>query len=276
MKKLILPIAMILGVILILSLVSAEKYTINIRGEPRTPGGKIDLMYSAELATDQGTIESDSTINNDQGYFEIKNAVLDTGASFNYVSPHIQGSCFYHAFRIMRNNNQFEVSDAYGSDQEILIETTDTNINLGVLKEDKSNQVMVDFDVPVKFLAEDMSGNWVAENGGYAKFTGMSNSFKSNTRYKLTLTTEDNEKIVKEITTGNYCESTRVIKRGSYFITETHPNNSFPPIGFFRNIWLSILGFRMIVIIPLILIFLVIIILLIWVFRRKKSSTVVA
>jgi len=103
----------------------------------------------------------------------------------------------------------------------------------------------------------------------------MSNSFKSNTRYKLTLTTEDNEKIVKEITTGNYCESTRMIKRGNYFIVESFSNNSFPTIGFFRNIWLSILGVRMIVIIPLLIIFLVIILVVFLIFRRKKPSEIV-
>ena len=62
--------------------VSAEKYIINIKGEPRTPDGKIDLMYSAGLATDKGTIESDTKIDNDNGFFEIKNAVLDTNTSF--------------------------------------------------------------------------------------------------------------------------------------------------------------------------------------------------
>ena len=264
----------LLFTILFLSFVSAETYTINIRGEPRTPDGKFDLMYSAGLATDQGTIESDTKIDNDNGFFEIKNAILDTDARFNYVAPFAQGNCFYYSYRIMRKNNQFEVSDGYGSDQDILIATTNTTIDLGILTEDKSNQVMVDFDVPVSFKAEDTSGNVVAENSGFGKFTGMSNSFKSNTRYKLTLTTENNDKIVREITTGNYCESTRVIKRGSYFIIETFSNNSFPTIGFFRNIWLSILGFRMIVIIPLIFVILLVILGLFFIFRRSHKDSI--
>lgn len=253
-------------------LVSAETYTINIRGEPRTPDGRIDLIVGADLATDQGTIQTDSTINNDEGYFEIRNAVLNTDASFNYVAPHIQGACFYHSFRIMRNNDRFEVSDAYGSDQEILLSTTDTNIDLGVLTEDKSNQVMVDFDVPVMFKAEDRSGNVVAENGAFRKFTGMSNSFEPRSTYTLILTDENGKEYRRTIVTGDYCESTRVIKRGSYFVNETHPNNSFPPIGFFRNIWLSILGFRMVVILPLLAILLVIALILIFILRKKKSS----
>lgn len=262
MKKLILPVAMILGIILILSLVSAEKYTLNIKGEPRTPDGKIDLMYDTGSIVDD--VKTQGTVNNDNGFFEVTNSFesqkLVGGLMLdNSMNVYAAGSCFYHSYNIMRKGDSFEISDAYDPEHKVIMTTKDTNIDLGVLKEDMSNQVMVDFDVPVKFLAEDMSGNWVAENGGYAKFTGMSNSFKSNTRYKLTLTTEDGETIVREITTGNYCESTRVIKRGSYFVTETNPSNSFPPIGFFRNIWMSILGFRMIVILPLIAIFLVII-----------------
>jgi len=131
MKKLIMFIVLVFGTILILSLVSAEKYTINIRGEPRTPDGKIDLMYSTGLATDQGTIESDAKIDNDNGFFEIKNVILDTDASFNYVAPFAQGNCFLHSYRVMRKNNQFEVSDGYGSDQDILIATNNTTIDLG-------------------------------------------------------------------------------------------------------------------------------------------------
>lgn len=276
MKRLILSISivLILGIFMIFSFVSAEKYTINIKGEPKTLDGKIDLMYEAGSIVDD--VKTQGTVNNDDGFFEVTNSFesqKQVGGLMvdNSMNVYVSGTCFYHSYNIMRKGDNFEVSDAYDPEHKVIMTTKDTNIDLGILKEEMSNQVMVDFDVPVKFLAEDMSGNWVAENGGYAKFTGMSNSFKSNTRYKLTLTTEDNKKIVKEITTGNYCESVRVIKRGSYFITEIHPSNSFPPIGFFKNIWLSILGFRMIVIIPLIFIFLVIILLLILILKRKKS-----
>jgi hypothetical protein len=258
--------------ILILSFVSAEMYTINIRGEPKTPDGKIDLMYSAGLATDKGTIESENFIDNNKGFFEIRNAVLDTEADFNYVAAHIQGNCFYYSYSINRVGNNFEVSDGYDPEHKVIIITQNPNIDLGVLKEDKSNRVMIDFDVPVKYLAEDLSGNWAAENGNYEKFSWMSNSFKSNTKYKLTLTTEDGEIIVRDIATGDYCESTRVIKRGNYFVTETNPNNSFPEIGFFRNIWMSILGLRMIVILPLIAIFLFIILVIFLIFRKRKTS----
>jgi hypothetical protein len=256
-------------VMTLINIVSAETFSINIKGEPKTPDGRIDLMYSADLATDQGTIETDNTIDNDIGSFEIRNAILDTEAGFDYVSPHIQGTCFYHAFRIIRKNNQFEVTDAYGSDQDILLSTTDTNIDLGTLTEDMSNQVMVDFDIPVTFKAEDQGGNVVAENGAFRKFTGMSNSFKSRSTYNLILTDENGNEYKRTINTGDYCESTRVIKRGSYFVTETHPNNSFPKIGFFKNIWLSIQGFRMIVIIPLIFILILILLLIFYIIKRK-------
>ena len=123
-------------------------------------------------------------------------------------------------------------------------------------------------------MSEDGNGNVVAENGAFRKFTGMSNSFKSRSTYTLILTDENGKEYRRTINTGDYCESTRVIKRGSYFVTETHPNNSFPPIGFFRNIWLSILGFRMTVILPLLAILLVIILVLVLVLRRKKPASI--
>ncbi|GEM_PF-6482015 len=277
MKKLLIFFAFILGITMLLGFVSAEKYTLTIKGEPRTSDGKIDLMYDAGSIVDD--VKTQGTINNDNGFFEITNSFdsqkLVGGMMLdNSMNVYVAGSCFYHSYNIMRKGDSFEVSDAYDPEHKVIMTTKETTIDLGNLKEDMSNQVMVDFDVPVKFLAEDMSGNWVAENGGYAKFTGMSNSFKSNSRYKLTLTTEDNKQIVKEVSTGNYCESTRLIKRGSYYVEEHFAGNSFPQIGFFRNIWLSILGFRMMVIIPIVLIFLVLIILLILIFRRKKSSAV--
>ncbi len=283
MKKFIFLVILILlvslGLISILNLVSAEKYTINIRGEPRNPDGKIDLMYDAGSIVDG--VKAQGTINNDNGFFEITNSFdsqkLVGGMMLdNSMNVYVAGSCFYHSYNIMRKGDSFEISDAYDPDHKVIMTTKETTIDLGILKEDMSNQVMVDFDVPVKFLAEDMSGNLVDENGGYTKFTGMSNSFKSNSRYKLTLTTVDNKQIIKEISTGNYCESTRLIKRGSYYVEEHFSSNSFPPIGFFKNIWLSILGFRMIVIIPLVFIFLVIILVLFLILRRKKSSTLVA
>lgn len=270
-KRIILPIFFLILISLSV-FVSAEKYILNIKGEPRTPDGKIDLIYSAGLATDQGTIESDSAIDNDNGFFEIRNAILDTDASFNYVAVHVQGSCFYHSYSIFRVGDHFEVSDGYDPEHEVILNTKDPNIDLGTLTEDVSNQVMVDFDIPVSFKAEDMSGNVIAENSGFRKFTGMSNSFKSRSTYNLILRDENGNEWKRTINTGDYCESTRVIKRGSYFVTESFSNNSFPPIEFFRNIWLSILGFRMIVIIPLIVILFVIILILFLIFRQKESS----
>jgi len=275
MKKEVLIVFLILGIISIISFVSAERYTINIKGEPRTPDGKIDLMYDSGSIVDD--IKTPGKINNDEGYFEVVNSfesqkqvgnmMLD-----NSMNVYVSGTCFYHSYNIMRKEDNFEVSDAYDPEHKVIMTTRDTSIDLGVLQEDRSNQVMVDFDVPVKFLAEDLSGNLVAENSGYSKFTGMSNSFKPNTQYKLTLTTEDNQKVVREITTGNYCESTRVIKKGNYFSIENFPNNSFPPIGFFKNLWISIIGFRLVVIIPLLILILVIIIIVFLIIRRRKYT----
>ena len=272
--------------IILVSFISAASHTITIRGEPRTPDGKIDLMYDAGVYGAQGKVTADVTLDNDNGFFGVKSYTFDdvlnqNGVQLvNQVSVGAQGSCFNHGFYIKWQNNRYEVFDAYGSQSSEtlpLMTTSSNNIDLGILKEDKSNQVMVDFDIPVSFKAEDMDGNVVAENTGFRKFTGMSDSFQSNTRYKLTLTTEDGKQITKEITTSaNYCESTRVIKRGSYFLVENFPGNSFPQIGFFSNIWMSILGGRMIVIIPIITLILLIILAIVLIIRKKKSSNPVS
>jgi|SRR3989344_578065 len=258
--------------------VSAEQYTINIKGSPRAPDGSVDLMYEA-VAQDEQIKIGNPTIDNTAGFFEIKNIEFADKIEVNgfimdnSINVFVSGGCFNHSFNIFHRNNRFEISDAYGPQDNIIFTTQNTDIDLGVLKEDRSNQVMVDSDIPVEFHAEDLSGNSVADTGGYAKFTGMSDSFKSNTKYKLILITENKEKIVKEITTGNYCESTRLIKRGSYFLTESFSDNAFPPIGFFRNIQLSILGFRMVVIVPLVVLLFAIIITPFLIIRRRKSSS---
>ncbi|MES3032250.1 MAG: hypothetical protein V4699_03370 [Patescibacteria group bacterium] len=254
------------------SFVFAEKYILNITGQPRTPEGQIDLIYSAGLATDKGTIESESRIDNEKGIFEIKNAVLDTDAEFNSVAAFAEGGCFYHSYSILRVGDHFEVNDGYDPEHKVVINTKNPNIDLGVLKEEKSNQLRIDFDTPIKLLVEDLSGNWVAENGGYSKLAGTTNSLKSNTTYKLTLTRENGKQIIREITTGSYCDGTRIIKRGSYFLTETSDNNSFHPIGFLRNIWLSILGFRIVIIIPVVIILLAVIIAPIMFLRKRGNS----
>ena len=131
---------------------------------------------------------------------------------------------------------------------------------------------MVDFDAGVTFKAEDLNGNWVGENTAYRKDNGQTNSFKPHSSYNIILKSENGKEWKKTLTTGDYCEGTRIVKRGSYFVVENFPNNSFSRIGFFRNIWLSILGFRTIVIIPLLIILVVIILIIFLIFRRKKPS----
>jgi hypothetical protein len=94
---------------------------------------------------------------------------------------------------------------------------------------------MVDSDTPISFQAFDMNGNEVASNSGFRKFTGMSNVFMSNSRYRIVVENEKGKRWETVVTTGSYCESTRIIKRKNLMIAENFPNNSFPPIGFFRN-----------------------------------------
>lgn len=259
---------------------SAEQYNINVKGELRTQSGEIDLVSSVGAQANQAPV-GDSVINRERGSFEIKNINFEdkihiNGSTLdNSVNIFVSNDCSYHSYNIFRRNNQFEISDAYGPQDNVLFTTQSTTIDLGILKEDKPNQVMVDFDIPVSFKAKDTSGEVVAENINFAKFTGMSDSFKPNSTYNLILKDEGGNEWSRSVTTGNYCEGTRVIKRGSYFVTESHPNNSFPPIGFFRNIWLNILGLNMTIIIPLIIAFFTILVTLVLIFRRKNPDNVI-
>ncbi len=241
--KIILPIFFLM--IFSLSVfVSATSHIITITGEPRTPDNKIDLMYDAGIGSEQGKATAEVEINNDNGFFKVKDYSFDDTINVNgmelvnSVNVFAAGSCFYHSYNIKWQNNQYEVFDAYSSDEKIILSTKENNINLGTLKEDKSNQIMVDSDVPVSFQAFDMNNNEVALNTGYKEFTGMSNSFNSNSRYKIVIQDEKGNKWEKVVTTGSYCESTRIIKRKNLMIEEHFPNNSFPKIGFFRNIGL--------------------------------------
>ncbi len=240
--KLILPL--IIGLLLV-SFASAALHTITVRGEPRTPDNKIDLMYDAGAYGGQGKVTAEVNIDNEKGVFEVKDYAFDDTISVNEISLAnsanigVQGTCFYHSFNIKWQNNQFEVFDAYASqDSPPLKVTKESTINLGVLKEDRSNQIMVDSDAPVSFQAFDMNGKEVASTGGYKKFTGMSDSFYSNSRYKIIIRNEAGDEWEKEVTTGVYCESTRIIKRGNLMLVEHFPNNSFPEIGFFREVGL--------------------------------------
>src|SRR3989338_1983448 len=144
------------------------------------------------------------------------------------------GSCFYHTFNIKYQDDQYEVFDA--NTQNMITTSKNDVIDLGILKEDKSNYIMVDSDVHVTFEAFDMFGQQVALNGAYRKNTGMSDSFASSSTYRLVLTSEKGKTWEKTVTTGAYCESTRLIKRKNLFIEEHFQDNSFPKIGLFQNI----------------------------------------
>ncbi len=234
MKKTIL-----ISTILFLALVSSvlAQSTITIRGEPRTPDNQIDPMHGLEVFDENGAkIEVEEGIDNDEGYFEVKNLIAPIG-EIDPKAIWVMGSCFTHTFSIKKQNGQFIVIDAH-EPEKTLLTTTKEYIDLGTLTEDKPNLVWVNSDVPVTFLAEDMNGNEVALNTGFKKRTGMSNSFKPRTSYKIILESEKGKKWEKTITTGDYCESTRIIKRRNLFVVENFPNNTLPQIGFFRKIGL--------------------------------------
>lgn len=237
--KMIIPISAV--IFLALSCIAAAQPTITVRGEPRKPGNQIDFMYGVDVFDETGAkIEIGHTISNDEGYFEIRNIDAPTG-EMDPKTIWVQGGCFTHSFSIKKQGGMFVISDAHEPERTILT-TTESNIDLGTLIENKPNLVWVNSDVPVTFFAEDMDGNEVAANTGYKKETGMSNSFKPGTQYRIILESEKGKKWEKTITTGGYCESTRIIKRGDMFVVESFPDNTLPKIGFFRSIGLFFKG----------------------------------
>lgn len=258
------PMLFAIVLLSLFTIVSAGTYLINVSGQTRTPDGKVALIERVVITNNTGSIESD-TVNRDTGYFEANNVVLDDAPSSQVIIS-IEGSCFSHAFRIVRDNGLFVVSDAYASDQTTLMSTINASINLGALVSDKSNMVLVDSDVPMTFIAKDEAGNTVAENIAFRLLNGNMGSFRPHSAYTLILTDKDGNEYRREITTGNYCEGAIVIKRGSHFETEITPNNTLPPIGILREIWFGILGLRPIVVVPLLVLLIIIAVLIM---RRK-------
>lgn len=240
MNKLSLSIGLIL--LLSLSGVLAGQDTITINGQPKKPDNQIDYMYGIDVFDENGTKldNVEEIINNNKGYFEVKGLEAPVeGAGPKTIW--VMGGCFVHSLSISKKEGKYVITDAHFPDKMIMT-TSSKNISLGALIEDKPNLVWVNSNTPVTFFAEDMDGNEVAFNAGYKKETGMSNSFKSDTKYKIILESEKGKKWEKTITTGNYCESTRIIKRGEYFVVENFPDNTLPPIGFGRGIKLWFKG----------------------------------
>jgi hypothetical protein len=205
--KIILSIFFLM--ILFLSVfVSAE--TLSIKGQPRNLEGGIEYLYSISVSDETGAnLEGLSQINNDEGYFEVKNLPAPSG-EMDPKTIWVQGSCVLHTFSIKKQNGKFVIVDAHEPEKTILI-TSEKNINLGILKEDKPNSVTIDSDDLVTMLIEDSQGNSIAENGAYKKNQGNTGSIKSNTQYKLTLKTQKRgESWEKYFTTGNYCDVTIV------------------------------------------------------------------
>lgn len=236
MVKINKEIIIFLSVFLIL-INFVSSHTISIMGEPRSPDNQIESIVGLGMADETGEVEAQKIINHDEGYFEIKDFTFTGNQAIIYVS----GTCFYHIYRIIRVADNWEVRDAYFP-ENLLLATSENTINLGVLKEDRSNYIYVNSDDDVTFLVKDSSGNWVFENGAYKKTQGGFDSFEPRTSYEVTLGDQSGKTWTKTITTGNYCEGTRIIKRGDYLEVEAFPDNSFPPIGFLKKISLWFKG----------------------------------
>lgn len=240
MKKIILILIILLVSLSLVNSALAQSI-ITVHGQPRKTDNQIDMISGIEVFDEHGTkIEVEEVINNDEGYFEVRGLKAPTGET-DPKTIWVMGSCFTHTFAISKKADQFMIVDAHDPDRTIM-NTLSSNIDLGTLKEDKSNLVWVNSNTPITFLAEDMNGNEVALNTGFKKRTGMSNSFKPRTSYKITLKSNKGKRWEKIITTGDYCESTRIIKRGDYFVVENFPNNILPQIGFWRKIKLWFRG----------------------------------
>jgi len=238
-KKIILPIILLMIVNLSI-FVSAE--TMSIKGQPRDLNDNIEYMYDLEVYDENGVkIEDIGEINNDEGYFEIKNLPAPTGER-DPKTIWVMGDCILHTFNIMKKEGKYVITDAHEPDKTILI-TSETDIDLGILKEEKANKLSIDSNDPVTMLIEDSKGEWVAENGAYKKNQGSSGSLKSNTQYKLTLNTQKRgESWEKSFTTGNYCDTTRIIKRGDYFEVENFHKGQDLRIGFWKKVKLFFKG----------------------------------
>ena len=220
--------------------VSAE--TLSIKGQPRDLNENIEYMSGLDVYDENGAkIEGLGEINNDEGYFEIKNLPAPT-SEMDSKTIWVMGGCIMHTFNIKKVGNEYVITDAHEPDKTIII-TSEKEIDLGILKEDKPNKLTIDSDDLVTMLIEDSKGEWIAENIGYKKNQGSSGSLKSTTPYKLTLKTQKRgESWEKAFTTGNYCDTTRVIKRGNYFEIENFAKGQIPKIGFFQKIKLFFKG----------------------------------
>ena len=238
-QTLILPIILLI-VISLSVMVSAE--TLSIKGQPRDLYDNIEYMYGLDVYDETGAkIEGIGEINNDEGYFEIKDLPAPTG-EMDPKTIWVMGSCIMHTFNIMKKEGKYVITDAHEPDKTILI-TSENNIDLGILKEDKPNKLSIDSDDPVTMLIEDLNGEWVAETGAYKKNPGSSGALKSNAQYKLTLKTQKRgESWEKTFTTGDYCDTTRIIKRGDYFEIENFHKGQDLRIGFWKKIKLFFKG----------------------------------
>jgi len=218
----------------------AQTYTITITGEPKTSDNKIDYITEASVVDSTGRVESEVEIDNLKGKFTIKDFTFEPEGQ---VTVGVSGSCFNHMFFIKRNNDQFEVRDSYNPDKMIMV-TKDTEINLGKIVEDKSNQLVIDSDVPITQKITDQNGEWIAQNTAYRKLTGSKDSLRPRTKYVVTMEDEEGNTWKQEFKTGNYCEGIRIIKtRDKFEIQNNLPNNGFAPIGFWSRLWSYLTSF---------------------------------
>ena len=223
---------------MVLGLVSADVGYFKIVGEtvdhennPEPIDGisVYDLMDQKKLNINYEDIDYEN------GKFNLNNVPInDKGV----VSIRIQGLCFNHEFHLFGKDNFASYSGDVSNlnDKRAIMLKNESLINLGKIKEDLPNSIQVYSDDRISLLVQDSSEEMFGKNDKFKGNTGFTNSFKPNSIYDIVLKKEDGKEWKEEIETGDYCYTTRIIKRGNKFeIDHFSPGESYE-LNFFKKI----------------------------------------
>jgi len=209
---------------------------VDVSGRVVDADGNAEVISGTTLFVNGERVDEIVDIDNEEGSFVFKNLDLSKPNTL-----YVESNCFYHAFDVKEKEGKFAIRDAMDSNEEFLREKSSV-LNLGRLEEDKSIRLNIDSDDKVTMLVERSDGESVAENSAYRKNQGNFGNIEPKTNYKVILKTESGDSFEKSFMTGDYCQGTRIIKRGNYFEVENFENNVFPKIGFMKKVKLFFKG----------------------------------
>ncbi|MFC1775181.1 hypothetical protein ACFLZN_02600 [Nanoarchaeota archaeon] len=204
------------------------KHFINVMGKVKTPTGENEVITDIYFEDPSATLE----FNQEESSFEITDLTVEGTSSWVTLT----GPCLYYSFHISYEDGKYKVLTPGLISFEEIFSTERSNIDLGSITPDIQNNILVYSDVPVTFTAYDSEGNEVAANSMYRKNTGRSNGFKPNSQYRIILESETGDKWEKNVTTGDYCEGTRIVKRNDFFQTKDFTNNKIPKLNWWDEI----------------------------------------